>query len=82
MNKKKYTNEPIGKIKIIEDFLPKPEKLVLKEETVKVTLLLNKDSIDYFKEEAEKHHAHYQVMIRNLLDQYVEHYKYKKRICE
>ena len=38
--RKKYTNEPIGKIKIVKDFLPKPEELILKEDTVKVTLLL------------------------------------------
>jgi hypothetical protein len=25
----KYTKEPIGKIKIVEDFLPKPKDLVL-----------------------------------------------------
>ncbi|MGB5420918.1 MAG: hypothetical protein WBN03_02090, partial [Desulfobacterales bacterium] len=31
----KYTNEPIGKIKLVEDFLPSPEELVLKDETIK-----------------------------------------------
>ena len=33
----KYTDEPIGKIKIVKDFLPKPDELVFKEDTVKVT---------------------------------------------
>ncbi len=33
--KVKYTSEPIGKIKIIDDFLPRPKDLVLKEETTK-----------------------------------------------
>ena len=33
----KYTDEPIGEIKMISDFLPPPDQLVLKEETVKVT---------------------------------------------
>jgi len=74
MSKKKYTNEPINKIKIVNDFLPAPQELVLKENTVKVTLMLSKESIDYFKREAEKHHAHYQVMIRSLLDKYAQHY--------
>ena len=32
--KVKYTDEPIGKIKIVEDFLPKPKDFVLKEETM------------------------------------------------
>ena len=55
--------------------LPSPDKLVEKEFTVKVTLLLNKTTIDYFKNEAEKHGVCYQAMIRNLLDEYVKHYE-------
>ena len=74
MKKIKYTDEPIGKIKIQPDFLPSPDKLVLKEETVKVTLSLTKESVDYFKREAKAHHTQYQKMIRALLDQYAEHY--------
>jgi len=26
----KYTNEPIGKVKVISDFLPSPEELIFK----------------------------------------------------
>lgn len=48
------SNEPIGKVKIIQDFLLPPDKLVLKEESVKVTLLLRKSSVDFFKELAQK----------------------------
>ena len=70
----KYTNEPMGKLELIDDFLPPPEALVLKEETVKVTILLTKDSVDFFKKVAKKKHTHYQTMIRALLDQYTEHY--------
>ncbi|MBN4077374.1 BrnA antitoxin family protein [Sulfobacillus acidophilus] len=71
----KYTDEPIGNVKVIKDFLPKPKDLVLKEETIKVTLSLTKDSLDFFKKTAKKHHTQYQKMIRSLLDQYVAHYK-------
>jgi len=71
----KYTDEPIGKLKVVSDFLPSPENLVLKEKTVKITLSLTKDSIDFFKKEAAAHHTQYQKMIRVLLDQYAEHYK-------
>jgi len=71
-----YTNEPIGKVKIIKDFLPSPDKLALKKETfVKVTLLLSEESVNYFKHEAEKHHSHYQTMMRNLLDGYAKHHQ-------
>ena len=76
--KHKYSDEPIGEIKIVKDFLPSPEKLVLKEETLKITLLLTKSSIDFFKHEAKRHHTQYQKMIRELLDQYSEHYESRK----
>ena len=72
--KVKYTDEPIGKIKIVDDFLPKPKVLVLKEETTKITISLTKSSIDFFKNEAEKYQTNYQTMIRELIDQYADHY--------
>lgn len=68
--KKKYTDEPMGKVKIVEDFLPSPDQLVFKEDTVKVTIFLSKYSVEFFKSEAKKHHTKYQKMIRELLDQY------------
>ena len=69
----KYTNEPMGKVKVVEDFLPSPEELALKDETVKVTIALSKTSIDFFKNEARKHNTQYQKMIRRLLDEYASH---------
>ena len=71
----KYSDEPIGNVKVISDFLPNPKDLALKEETVKVTISLTKESIDFFKNQAEIHHTNYQKMIRELLNQYSEHYK-------
>ena len=68
-NKIKYTNELI-KAKVIKDFLPKPEDLVMKEEQVKVTLNLSKKSIAFFKNIANKQNVAYQSMIRQLLDFY------------
>ncbi|WP_084591001.1 CopG family transcriptional regulator [Desulfonatronovibrio magnus] len=44
----KYTDEPMGKVKVISDFLPSPEELALKDETVKVTITLSKTSVDFF----------------------------------
>lgn len=74
MKKKiKYTNEPIGKVKVISDFLPSPEELVLKDETVKVTIALSKTSVEFFKNEAKKYNTQYQKMIRRLLDEYTVH---------
>ena len=63
----KYTDEPIGKVKVISDFLPSPEELALKDETVKVTIALSKTSVDFFKKEAKKYNTQYQKIIRRLL---------------
>jgi predicted DNA binding CopG/RHH family protein len=66
----KYTDEPLGSLNIVTDFLPSPKDLIFKDDTVKVTISLTKESIEFFKKEAEKHHTQYQKMIRNLLDVY------------
>ncbi len=68
----KYTDESIGPLKVVPDFLPSPEELAFKEETVKVTITLSKDSVEFFKQEAEQHHTQYQKMIRRLLDAYTQ----------
>ncbi|MCK5707221.1 MAG: CopG family transcriptional regulator [Candidatus Aureabacteria bacterium] len=70
----KYTNEPI-EFEVVDDFLPPPEKLALKEETVKVTIGLSKSSVNFFKKFARKQHTPYQKMIRKVLDYYVAHYR-------
>ncbi len=74
--KKKMTdpNKPIGKMVKINDFLPPPEKLVIPQETVKVTISLSKSSVDFFKHYAKQHHIKYQKMIRQLIDKYVKQY--------
>jgi predicted DNA binding CopG/RHH family protein len=74
-NKIKYTDEPMGELRVIKDFLPPPDQLVLKEENVKVTIALKKSSIEFFKKEAKKHRTSYQKMIRQIIDWYASHYK-------
>lgn len=67
----KYTDEPLDDIKLVPDFLPSPEELAFKEETVKITISLSKRSVDFFKEHASNHKTQYQKLIRRLLDEYV-----------
>ena len=74
-NKIKYTEEPMGEVRVIKDFLPPPDQLVLKDENVKVTIALKKSIIDFFKDEAKKQHTSYQKMIRQVIDWYASHYK-------
>ena len=70
----KYTNEPLGNLEVVSDFLPRPEDLVFRDDGVKVTLALSKRSVDFFKSQALKHNTQYQRMIRRLLDAYAEHH--------
>jgi len=70
----KYTDEPLGDMKVISDFLPSPEELAFREEGVKVTIALSKRSIEFFKREAAKHGTQYQRMIRSLLDSYARYH--------
>jgi predicted DNA binding CopG/RHH family protein len=69
-----YADEPMGNVKVIKDFLPSPEELALKDETVKVTISLSRASVDFFKNEAKKYNTQYQKMIRRLLDEYTAHH--------
>jgi len=85
MNKKNniYTNAPKGVSKailegeIIADFLPPPEKLIIKEPKVKITITLNTGSIEFFKKHARKNKVKYQSMINEVLDKYVQKYSGK-----
>ena len=67
-SKIKYADEPMGKLRVVGDFLPPPERLVLREDKVKITISLSKTSIDFFKKEARRNRTSYQKMIRQVID--------------
>jgi len=70
-----YSDEPVGEVRLIADFLPSPAELAVKSKNTKVTISLSSESVAYFKQAAKKHHMQYQKMIRQLLDEYVAHQK-------
>ena len=74
----KYTAGEIGRVKVIDDFLPSPDALVAREDNVKVTLGLSRRSIDFFKRGAKTRRVPYQRMIRALVDAYAERQGTKK----
>jgi len=74
-----YTDEPIGRIRVIKDFLPPPDQLILKDDGVKVTISLSRRSVDFFKSHAKKSKVPYQRMIRRVLDEYAGRYSPKGR---
>lgn len=69
-NKINYSNGPMDEVRLVEDFLPPPDELAFREETIKVTIALSKASVAFFKQEAARHQVSYQKMIRRLLDEY------------
>ena len=71
-HKVRYTDEPMEMGPVIPDFLPPPDRLIFKEDAVKVTISLSARSVQFFKTEAARHGVQYQRMIRRLLDAYVE----------
>jgi predicted DNA binding CopG/RHH family protein len=58
----------------VKDFLPPPDRLVIPEHTVKVTLFLSQSSVKFFKRQAAQHRTKYQRMIRELVDRYAEQF--------
>jgi predicted DNA binding CopG/RHH family protein len=68
----RYSKGEIEQVRIVEDFLPSPDQLVLREDNVKVTLSLSQRSVTFFKRAAQKRREPYQRMIRALVDAYAE----------
>jgi hypothetical protein len=74
-HKTKYRSEPLGTLVVVSDFLPSPDKLVLRDDGVKITISLSKRSVDFFKRHAAESKVPYQKMIRSLLDGYAKHHE-------
>ncbi|MBP7737648.1 MAG: BrnA antitoxin family protein [Spirochaetes bacterium] len=74
----KDISDAIISSRVIDDFIPAPEQLIKKEENVKVTIHLSKNSVDFFKAKAKKIGVPYQTMIKTILDKYTSHYQNDK----
>ncbi|MEB3225988.1 MAG: hypothetical protein VKJ86_09310 [Synechococcus sp.] len=46
-----------------------------KKNHVRVTMEFTQESIEFFKQEAKRHNASYQAMIRNLVDAYAKQHR-------
>ena len=75
--KTKYTDEPMGELEILEDFLPPPDQLALKDANIKVTISLSRTSVEFFKRAARKNNTQYQRLIRRVLDLYAQRFRDK-----
>ena len=78
MTNVKYTDAPadieqaLENAMTIDDVLPSPSELVRKTEKEKITIAIDKNSLELFKKYAEKHDAKYQTMINGVLSSYAD----------
>jgi predicted DNA binding CopG/RHH family protein len=77
--KRKYDEDmPFGRVQIVPNFLPPPEKLVFPSDLMKITLQLDLKSYIFFKEQAKKLRVPYQRMIREVLIRYAAQHSKKR----
>jgi hypothetical protein len=70
MKSNEREDKPIGKLKIVADFLPSPDKLLPREGMVKITLSVDATTVQFFKAVAKRSKTKYQKMMREVLKLY------------
>ena len=68
--KSKSNDKPFGRLTVVDDFLPSPEKLAKSIKTRKVTMDLEEEIITFFKKAAAKTGSKYQRLMREVLKHY------------
>lgn len=77
-NNIRYTDAPddvedaLNNAVIVADFLPSPSELVRKSEKEKITIAIDKRSLELFKKFAKKHDGKYQTMMNDVLGAYAD----------
>ena len=75
-----YTDAPeeieqaLDNATVIADFLPSPKQLVRKTAKEKITIAIDKSSLDLYKQYAKKHNAKYQTMINDVVGAYADRF--------
>jgi len=75
MKKKKRSDEPVGSLTRVADFLPSPAQLIPKEHLKKITLTVDDETVNFFKATAKNLGTKYQKMMREVLKNYAGHFK-------
>jgi uncharacterized protein (DUF4415 family) len=71
-------NEALDHAIVIEDFLPSPEEFIRRAKKEKITIAIDKHSLDLYKKYAKKHDAKYQTMMNDVLGSYADKYLVNK----
>jgi uncharacterized DUF497 family protein/uncharacterized protein (DUF4415 family) len=78
MSKINYTDAPddvkesFDNPVIVENLLPSPEEFIQRSKKEKITISIDKHSLDLYKAYAKKHDAKYQTMINEVLGSYAD----------
>ena len=78
INTTNYTDAPsdideaLDNAIVVDDFLPSPAELVSRVEKEKITISVDKHSLELYKKYAKKHHTKYQPMINGVLSSYAD----------
>jgi uncharacterized protein (DUF4415 family) len=73
-----YTDAPVDieqaldEAVLVSGVLPSPAELVRKSQKEKITIAIDKQSLDLFKKYAKQHDAKYQTMINGVLGSYAD----------
>ncbi len=57
---------------IVKDLLPPPSELIRKTKKEKITIELDQDSLDLFRQYAKRHNTKYQPMINGVINSYAD----------
>ena len=71
-------NEALDRAVIIEDFLPSPDEFIRRSEKEKITIAIDKRSLNLYRQYAKKHNAKYQTMMNDILGSYADKYLVNK----
>ena len=78
-----YTDPPeeiqqsLNSATVTRDLLPSPGELVRKVEKEKITIAVDKRSLNLFKQYAKEHNTKYQPMINGVLSSYADKFLHK-----
>lgn len=67
-------DRPVGKIRVVDDFLPSPKDLAKTFMTKKVTIDIEYETLEFFRRCAEKSGSKYQRLIREVLKAYAKRF--------
>ena len=82
-SKVKYTDAPddiqraLDNVTLIADFLPSPSELIRRAEKERITIAIDRHSLDLFKKYAKKHDAKYQTMINDVVGAYADKFLHR-----